>query len=236
MKKIHRFIGPYQLGQGILRLDDADLAHQVRSVLKLEPGEIIIVGDGTGTEVQCKIVSHDRGALIVEGVAIGHNPNEPARKVTLYCAVLKADNFEIAAQKAVETGVSRIVPVRTSRTVKLNVRRDRLERIVREAAEQSERGIIPEIADITDLEKVYHDASQNDVNYFFHPEGTLFHQPPKGARTAGVFIGPEGGWDEKEVERARDLGMRVVSLGGIILRAETAVVVATYVVAQGNKS
>jgi len=48
MKKIHRFLGPYQLGQGICRIDDADLAHQMRSVLKLEPGETVIVGDGTG--------------------------------------------------------------------------------------------------------------------------------------------------------------------------------------------
>lgn len=236
MKKIHRFIGPYQLGQGICRIDDADLAHQMRSVLKLEPGETVIIGDGTGAEVHCRIVSYERHAVIVEGMAIGRNPNEPARKVTLYCAVLKADHFELAAQKAVEVGASRIVPVRTAHTVKLNLRQDRIQRIVREAAELSERGMIPEVTEVQDLDRVWNDAGRNDVNYFFHPSGTTFAGVAKSVRTAGVFVGPEGGWEEREVERAHDLGMRVASLGGIILRAETAAVVATYLVAQGQKS
>jgi 16S rRNA (uracil1498-N3)-methyltransferase len=208
----------------------------MRSVLKLAPGEMIVVGDGTGTEAQCRIVSYDRKAVILEGLAVGRNPNEPARKTTLYCAVLKAENFEVAAQKAVETGAARIVPVRTARTVKLNLRRDRLERIIREAAEQSERGIVPELADITELDRALGDAVKNDANYFFHPEGAAFTGPAKGARSAGVFIGPEGGWDDRELERAHDLGMRVVSLGGIILRAQTAAAVATYLVANGSKS
>jgi len=236
MKKIHRFLGPYQLGQGILRVDDPDLSHQLRSVLKLEPGEMIIVGDGTGTEVHCTIVSYQRDAVILEGISTGRNPNEPARKVTLYCAVLKADHFELAAQKAVETGASRIVPLRTARTVKLHLRLDRMQRIVREAAEQSERGRVPDVTNIVDLEKSWDDAAKNDVNYFFDPSGTAFAGVAKSVRTAGVYIGPEGGWDEKEIDRARDLGMRIVSLGGIILRAETAAVVATYLVAQGQKS
>jgi 16S rRNA (uracil1498-N3)-methyltransferase len=233
MTKIHRFIGRYPLAQGTVRLDDVDLAHQMRSVLKLVPGETVIIGDGTGLEGYCSILEYQRDAVLVRCDSVGHNPNELQLAVTLYCSVLKADHFELAAAKATEIGVRRLVPVVSTNTVKLNLRTDRIERIVREAAELAGRGIIPVVSPVTDLAHAWTEASRNDVNYFFDPSGKAFRNPAKGARTAGIFIGPEGGWDEREREQAVRLGMRLTSLGGLILRAETAVIVASYLVAHG---
>jgi 16S rRNA (uracil1498-N3)-methyltransferase len=236
MSKVHRFIGRYPLAQGTVRIDDADLAHQLRSVLKLEKGEMILLGDGSGGEAYCKILQYDKNAVIVEGLSIGRNANELPGRTTLYCAVLKADHFELAAQKATEVGITEIVPIITKHTVKLNLKLDRVQKIVREAAEVAGRGIIPVVREVMNLEQVLTEASRNDTNYFFHPEGVAFSPPPKSARHAGVWIGPEGGWHDDELTLARDYGMQVTSLGGLVLRAETAVIVATYLVAHAMKS
>jgi len=235
-KKIHRFIGAYQLGQGTMRLDDPDLAEQMRSVLRLTPGEIVIIGDGTGLEAQCRILGYDRGAVLVEGVAVGRNPNELQLRVTLYLAILKADHFESAAARATEAGVARIMPVLTGRTVKTGLRHDRVVRIVREAAELAGRGLVPEVAEPVTLQEAWNTAADNDANFFLDPSGGPLGAAPKSARTAGIFVGPEGGWDDAELAIAREAGMKIVSLGGLILRAETAAVVATYAVAHSLKS
>jgi 16S rRNA (uracil1498-N3)-methyltransferase len=86
------------------------------------------------------------------------------------------------------------------------------------------------------LSAVLTEASRNDVNFFFDPSGKPVNPPAKSARSAGIFIGPEGGWDERELAMAHEYGMRVSSLGGLILRAETAVIIASYLVAHGQKS
>lgn len=235
MKKTHRFIGPWQLGQGTMRIDDADLAHQLRSVLKLEAGETIVIGDGSGTEAYCRISKFDRDAVMVECLSVGRNPSEPSVHTTLFCAVLKAENFELAAQKATEIGVTRIVPVVTARTVKLNIRPDRIRRVVREAAELAGRGIVPEVTDVIELDAVWDDASGNEVNHFFDASGTAFAGSSRAVRRAGIFIGPEGGWEESEVATARGLGMRIASLGPLTFSAPTAVVVASYLVVHSRE-
>lgn len=219
-----------------MRIDDADLAHQMRSVLKLAPGESVIIGDGTGNDAHCRILSYDRGAVVLEGLSLGRNAAELALHITLYCAVLKADHFELAAAKATEIGIFEIVPLITKRTVKLNLRLDRVEKIVREAAELSGRGVIPVIMPAQPFEDAVVRASHHDVNFFFDVSGKPFGGVTKSARTAGVFIGPEGGWDEPEILQAQDAGMRMVSLGDLTLRAETAAIVASYVVAHSLKS
>lgn len=236
MTKIHRFIGPYQLATGTLRIDDADLAHQLRSVLKLGIGELIIIGDGSGSEAHCRILRYDSGAVIVEGMSIGRNANELPGRTTLYCALLKADHFELAAQKATEVGISEIVPIITERTVKGSLRVDRVRKIVREAAELAGRGLVPEVREPVAMERVLTEASRNDVNFFFDPSGTLFTGAAKSVRHAGLWIGPEGGWNEGELELARQVGMRISSLGSLVLRAETAAIVASYLVAHSLKS
>ncbi len=234
-KKLHRFIGPYQLGEGIMRLDDAALEHQMRSVLKLAPGEVVIIGDGEGREAHCRIVNYQRGAVMVEGVSIGRSLGEPQLRTTLYLSILKADHFELAAAHAAEVGVTRIVPLLTARTVKSGIRHERLQRIVREAAELAGRGAVPEVKEPLTLERAWHDAAANDVNFFFDPSGKPFNGVAKSVRAAGLFIGPEGGWDDRELEEVARIGLRIVTLGPLVFRAQTAAMIATYLVVRGEK-
>jgi 16S rRNA (uracil1498-N3)-methyltransferase len=230
MKKIHRFIGQWQLAHGNVRIDDADLVHQVRKVLKLEPGETVILGDGTGNEATCTILAADRTSVTVNCTAIGRNANEPQTHLILYCAVLKGEHFEEAAAMATQIGVREIVPVRSARTVKLNLRSDRIDKIVREASELSGRGVIPTLADSVDFDGALTHAYRNDANLFLDPSGKPLTTLGKGNRKVGVFIGPEGGWDEGEVQRAQDYGLRIISLGPLVLRAPVAAAVGTYLV------
>jgi 16S rRNA (uracil1498-N3)-methyltransferase len=234
--KIHRFIGPYQLGQGTMRIDDADLARQMRTVLKLAPGEVVIIGDGNGNEAHCRILSYDHNAVLLECMSIGRNAVELPRRTILYCAVLKSDHFELAAAKAAEVGISEIVPVLTARTVKRSLRLDRVEKIVREAAELSGRGLVPQVQPIVEFDRALTLASGNDTNFFFDLSGQQFKGVAGSVRRAGLFIGPEGGWDDREVQGARDAGMKIISLGGLVMRAETAAIVASYLVAHGMKN
>lgn len=235
MKKTHRFIGSYQLGLGMLRIADSELAHQMRSVLKLAPGESVVLGDGAGLEAVCVIKSYDRDAVVLEGVSVGRNSAELPLRTTLYCAVLKADHFELVAAKATEVGISEIVPIVTARTVKLNLRTDRLERIVREAAELAGRGIVPVVHPVRSLDEALTDASQHDAVFFFDPSGEPFTPAAKSARTAGLFVGPEGGWDDTEIEMIHAAGVRIVSLGSLVFRGETAAIIAAYLVAHSVK-
>jgi len=228
MTKIHRFIGEWQLALGNIRLDDKELAHQMRSVLKLSPGEHIILGDGLGQEAHCTILSYDRNAVVVACVSIGRNASEPQAQVILYSAVLKGDHFEEAAGMATQVGIRELVPVVANRTVKRKLRTERLRRIVREAAELAGRGMVPTIREPLSLDEAFMEASRNDTNVFLDPSGKRLTGLGAGNRRVGVFIGPEGGWEESEITRAQEYGMRLIGLGPLILRAETATVIAVY--------
>lgn len=228
LTKVHRFIGNWQLAHGNVRLDDRDLVHQMHSAFKLRPGDPVVLGDGTGREAQCTILSFDRDAVVVSCTAIGRNANEPQMHLILYCAILKAEHFQEAAAMATQVGARQLVPVITARTVKMGLRLDRVRRVVREAAELSGRGVIPAVGEPLSLDKAFTDASRNDANLFLDPTGKEFSGLGAGNRRVGVFIGPEGGWEAGEVARAREYGMRIIGLGPLVLRAETAAVVATY--------
>lgn len=226
--KTHRFIGEWQVALGNVRVDDRELAHQLRSVLKLEPGEVVILGDGNGQEAHCKVLSYDRDAVYLECISIGRNANEPQAHVILYSAILKSDHFEQAAAMATQVGIRGIVPVITDRTVKMKLRSDRVRRIVREAAELAGRGVVPEVAEPMSLNDAFMKAASHDANLFLDPSGKELQTLGKGNRNIGLFIGPEGGWEESERVRAEEYGMRIIGLGPLVLRAETASVVAAY--------
>ncbi len=225
--KFHRFIGPFDLNADRLLLRDPGLIHQMRTVLKLRVGEKVVLADGTGSEALASISDLDPSGI--EAKIVERRPSaEPKRKVALYCAVLKNENLEYAVEKAVEAGVAKIVPLITLRTVKLGLNLDRLRKIAKEAAEQSGRGIVPEIATPVRFKQALKEAAANDANYFFDVGGEDFSRAKPLTASAGVWIGPEGGWDESEKNAAKESGFAVVSLGALVLRAETAATVAVY--------
>jgi 16S rRNA (uracil1498-N3)-methyltransferase len=231
--RLNRFIANLTLRFGSLNILDKDIYNQMKNVLRLNPGSRIILGDGAGKEAVAEIVEYKNQGVKIKILEIKNNENEPAAKPILYCAVLKKENFELAAQKATEVGISEIVPIITERTIKLNFKVERLNKIVREAAEQSGRSLLPKISRPLEFFDALIHAEKNDLNYFFEIDAPKFDQrilSVNFAERIGIFIGPEGGWSEREVEAARNKNFCLASLGKLTLRAETAAIIASYLV------
>lgn len=231
---MNRFLGNFDFQQKSLRIVDRDFWHQVKNVLRLEIGEEVVLVDGRGKEAIAKIVEYNKDFVGVEILEVKTSQNEPTRQVVLYCSILKHENFELVAQKATEVGVAEIVPIICERTVKTGLKYERLRKIIKEAAEQSGRGVVPKLREAISFKEAAIGAKDDSVNFLFDAVGakllmsdinSLAQQ--KKARV-GVFIGPEGGWGEKEIILAKEAGFKITSLGKLTLRAETAAIVAVY--------
>jgi len=234
--KIHRFIGDFDISNERIRIVDADFVNQVRNVLKLKPGETVLLCDGIMNEVEAEITACGRDSVELIVLKRLKNEAESERRITLYMAMLKKDNFEVAIQKAVECGVSEIIPFISGRTVKTGINIGRMEKIIREAAEQSGRGILPELlGEMSFKEAADQVGSRKGENIIFDPMGEDIRDIIKNGEMKGrdinVFIGPEGGFTDEELQIAKAAGFRVVSIGKTILRAETAAAIGVYLAA-----
>ena len=228
--KRHRFIGPFDLTQTSLRLFEKELVRQISLVLKLKPGEEIVLSDGKGKEAVVRLTTVEKKEVTGEIIERMKNTNESMRHVTLYCAVLKRENFELVVQKATEVGVAEIVPIITRRTVKTGLKLERLRQIAKEAAEQSGRGVVPVVHEAIGFEEAIEEAKKLGHVFFLDISGSVIPvktgiQPNK---EVALFVGPEGGWDPDEVAQAKRAGFTSASLGKLVLRAETAAVVGSY--------
>lgn len=216
-----------------VHITDRELTHQIRNVLKLKAGEIIVLCDGRMSEVNGRILEVGAKTVEVEVIRKHHNKNESAMHVVLYCAILKKDNFDLVVQKATEVGVFDIVPVISHRTIKTSFNRARIEKIAREAAELSGRGVVPKIHEPMKFQEALKHAGPNNANYFFELNAPLFDKGVlrmKDMHRVGIFIGTEGGWDEEELKLAKQNYFHMASLGPLTFRAETAAIIGTYLV------
>ncbi|MCB0113272.1 MAG: 16S rRNA (uracil(1498)-N(3))-methyltransferase [Caldilineaceae bacterium] len=214
-------------------VDLAPIAHQLRSVLRLRPGDQIRLLDNRGSSFLTEIEMLDRGQALGRVRAREAAGGEPPAAVVLYQCALKADKFEWVLQKATEIGVTHFVPVISSRTIvrpteKLRNKYDRWQAILREAAEQSGRGRLPELADPLSWEKAVNEATGVRLLPWEETSTTarLDAAVPREATSISLLIGPEGGISQDEADLAFAAGWRGVSLGPRVLRAETAALVA----------
>ncbi len=219
--KIHRFIG---------RIEDKEISRQIRDILRLKAGESVILSDGQGNDELVEITGMSKE--ITYKVVKKLEKTGPERKVSLYLSILKKENFELAVQKAVECGVSSIIPIITERTVKTGLNTERLEKIIREASEQSGRSIVPSLSPILNFKDALVEASDSDEKIIFHLVEAGY-KPNKEAKNISILVGPEGGFTEKEIELAKSFGFTPASLGNLTLRGETAAMVGTYRAVQG---
>jgi 16S rRNA (uracil1498-N3)-methyltransferase len=213
--------------EGVL---DAGQSRQARSVLRLAAGDLLTLFNGTGIEATARVVTLAKSSVpfIVESVDTPER--EPPVRLTVGLAILKGDRFEVALQKMTELGVSRIVPLLTERSVVSFddargwlKRAERYARISHEAAEQSERVSIPEIAEPTALAEFLH---QQPVIVLLERAASVPIGDITPGEAAAIAVGPEGGWSEREQETIEESAARTSSLGRLILRAETAAIVA----------
>jgi 16S rRNA (uracil1498-N3)-methyltransferase len=201
---------------------DKNLLNQWRNVLRMETGDKAIFFDGRGNETLCEFVSLTKKSATLKVIERKHGL-APAREVTLYIALIKKDNFELVLEKATELGVSHIVPVQAERSEKKGVNYERAEKILREASEQSGRATVPTISEVISVEKI----SSNVV--VFDPRGEISAREFFTKNTTApvsVFIGPEGGFTDAEMDLFHAHKIPVITTGEQILRAETAAMVA----------
>jgi 16S rRNA (uracil1498-N3)-methyltransferase len=219
---VHRFFVPPGSADGDrFPLPDV-IAHQVTRVLRLRDGAEIVVLEGDGQEIRCRI---EDGELVVLDRA--PSAGEPHHQLTVAQALLKGDHLETVVRQGTEVGVSRFELVVTERCVVRDLSAARLARlrtVAREAAEQSERGIVPEVVDTQPMAAV------------IGPESVLLLERSRGARlselppAARLLIGPEGGFSPGEVAEAERAGTAVATLGPRILRSDSVTVAASAVV------
>jgi len=235
--RLHRFIGNFDLNSKELRINDSELRNQIIRVLRLGVGDEIELSDGNLNEARVKIVDTGLPAgkagkdIQFNVLERWQNQKEPDRHVILYCAVLKKENFELVVQKATEIGIKEIVPLITARTVKLDIRKDRLEKIIKEAAEQSGRGVMPVLREPADFSKAVEGAKNNGINILFDQSGKSISQLSNvNSQMLSLWIGPEGGWTSEELALAGTLGFEMATLGKTTLRAETAAIVGSYII------
>ena len=232
------------LGAASIEIDGA-LAHRMATVLRMRAGDEAILFDGGGDDVRVRLDDvRDRRVAAVE-VARAPGPREPRLKVHLYQSITKGDRFEWLLEKATELGVSGITPLVAARAVVKTAgegnRAERWRRIVVEAAEQCERSAVPLIGAPQSFDGALEsaggvlvlpyedagDAAPNINDVLNRRVDDVF-----ALAEVSVLIGPEGGFEPGEVERARAAGAEIVTLGDRVLRSETAGLVAATLIMQ----
>ncbi len=214
-------------------------AHHIARVLRMQIGEAVTLCDAHGTDYRCEIISITDGEVRVSVKERVASATEPTTAVTLYQGLPKSEKMEWIIQKCVEIGITRIVPVSMSRcVVKLDAKdaakkQARWQKIAAGAAEQSGRGIIPEIAaPISFDDMLRQTASEKTVTFYEGGGAALDTLIDVNTRQVSMVIGPEGGFSLTEIEKLQQNGAHIATLGKRILRCETAPLVALSVIMQ----
>ncbi len=243
------FVEPGAIQGRDLLIEAGELAHQIGTVLRLRPGERVVLLDNSGWQYIAALTSVERarvaGTIERKELAGG----EPRTKITLYAALMRPERFEWVLQKGTELGVSAFVPLICERSVIADAdtlsehKHERWRKIIREAAEQSRRGKLPRLAPAMLLPQACDQACQRGTALLLW-EGAGVRSLRSVLRAPGaagapapdhssahpfsvaLFSGPEGGFSQHEFETAARYGMIAVTLGPRTLRAETAPIAA----------
>jgi 16S rRNA (uracil1498-N3)-methyltransferase len=236
---LHRFfVPPELLAQQTVTLTGG-LAQQIHNVLRMQPGQQVTLLDNSGWEHTVGLTAVSSKEVRGEVLGRSVKANEPRTKITLYQSVLKGSRFEWALQKGTELGVSEFVPVIASRCILRNLsdaeaKFPRWQRVILEAAEQCGRAkfpaLLPALLFAAACERAgdgkslallpWEEETAFTLKWMLRPQG------PERPFNVSLLVGPEGGFTAEEAALAGDYGIRTVTLGPRILRAETAGLVA----------
>lgn len=227
------FVEADQIRENDVVIKGSDVNH-IRNVLRMTPGEEVTVSDGHGMDYFCKIEKIEKDEIVLGIVDNWHSFVELPSKIYLFQGLPKADKMEWIIQKAVELGVYEVVPVVTKRTVvKLDPKKEekkllRWQNIAESAAKQAGRALIPVVAECMTFDKALRMCNGLDAALIPYEKAKgMQHARDQirsihGAHSVGIFIGPEGGFEESEIEAAKAAGAVPITLGRRILRTETA--------------
>lgn len=227
---IRFFVTPEEMQPDFLVLTGENAQHA--KVLRLKQGEEVLVCDGQGTECLCAVSDVSPGQISLVVKSRQESANEAAVQVSVYMAFPKADKLEHVIQKATELGAYEIVAFPSARCISkpdeksLKKKLERWQKIAASAAEQSGRGRIPEVLTLPSYQAALERAAKADKALLFYEneQATTLKMALSHSSytTVSLLTGPEGGLEELEVEKAKDAGLQVCTLGKRILRCETA--------------
>ena len=227
------FVEEDQILDGKVHISGSDVNH-IHNVLRMRPGEKILVSTGGEKEYHCVLEEETAQEVTARIVMITDADRELPCRITLFQGLPKGDKMELIVQKAVELGVSEVVPVEMQRSVvKLDVKKaekrtERWQAIAVSAAKQSKRMVIPEVSHPVSFSRALELMQNKDIRLmpFEHAEGMKHTREVfeciRPGESIGILIGPEGGISEEEVQEALSCGTESITLGRRILRTETA--------------
>ena len=215
----------------IIEIKDKKEIHHIRDVMRLKKGIAVDVFDGKGKAYSGNIKELDKNSIIIEIKKTLSLEKEPSFNITFYQAIPKKSKIDFIIEKAVELGVSAIVPIITERTVPVIKEKrlkkiDRWTRIAKSAAKQCGRAKLPVILDVTNFKDALNMAKKNDLIIFAALDKSAV--PLKDIlrsikpKDVAIFVGPEGDFSPKEISLAKEEGCKISSLGKLVLRVETA--------------
>ena len=230
----HFFVTPEQVGEEDITITGNDVNH-IRNVLRMKIGEQLEISDGSNKKYRCEIRKMTSDAVQAGILEIYETDTEPPCRIVLFQGLPKSDKMDWIVQKAVELGVSEIVPTAAHRSVvkldekKAKKKQERWQAIAESAAKQAGRGVIPEVHGVMRFsEALSYGAGLDHVWIPYElaegmEETRKQFQSLKRGESVGIFIGPEGGFEVEEVEKAaREAHAESITLGKRILRTETA--------------
>lgn len=228
----HFFVSEEQINGENAYIEGSDVNHIV-NVLRMKPGEELLISVKGDWDYLCKIVDIDSERVNLK-VLESMEQRELPVNITLLQGIPKSDKLEMIIQKAVELGVSEIIPVKTKRVVvKIEEKKqaskvNRWNAIAESAAKQSKRSIIPKVSEPMSIDNALEIVKDFGVKLIPYENADGIDKTRKildsmdKTKDIAVFIGPEGGFEEAEVERIKNSGFEVITLGKRILRTETA--------------
>ncbi|MTI49387.1 MAG: 16S rRNA (uracil(1498)-N(3))-methyltransferase [Firmicutes bacterium] len=229
---MHRFfIDSDNVHESQVVITGDDVKH-IKNVLRLNVGDEIMVCDGESNDYLIEIEDIESDQVIGKIINKERSKGEPPIDVVLYQGLPKSTKMDLIIQKATELGVKRIVPVITERTVvkidnpkKENKKLERWNRIALEASKQCKRGQIPNVEGVINFKDMVEEIKEDFVVVPYENEmkiGTKEILSKFNDKTISIVIGPEGGFEEEEIEKLKEIGANIITLGPRILRTETA--------------
>lgn len=229
------FVEPHQIDtqEHQIHITGTDVNH-IKNVLRMKPGEDLWISDGAGKEYHCSIEAYEPEEVLLHILYAQEPDYELPSRIYLFQGLPKADKMELIIQKAVELGVYEVIPVETKRcVVKLDTKKaekkvSRWQQISESAAKQSKRMLVPRVQPVMSYREALAFAKELDICLIPYELAEGMQKTKKiingitPGQSIGIFIGPEGGFEEQEVEAAVSIGAKPVTLGRRILRTETA--------------
>ena len=228
----HFFVSEEQINGENAYIEGSDVNH-IANVLRMKPGEELLISVKGDWDYLCKIVDIETDRVNLK-VLESIEQRELPVNITLLQGIPKSDKLEMIIQKAVELGVSEIIPVKTKRVVvkidekKVDTKVNRWNAIAESAAKQSKRSIIPKVYEPMSIDNALEIVKDFGVKLIPYENADGIDKTRKildnmdKTKNIAVFIGPEGGFEESEVEMIKNSGFEVITLGKRILRTETA--------------